>query len=92
MGFAAGRIVGAMLATYAANVDVWMPAPNQWRDMLSIKRGKRDDVNRRVHAFAQSFTGQDVKGPRGGLQLDAANAIGLACAGVVRRSRRHNVD
>jgi len=85
MGLSTGLIIGSLRSRNPfIGSTLWMPQPNEWRDMLKIKRGSRDAVAHRVLRFARDATGVEMEGPRGGKQVDRAMAVGVAYATVIQ--------
>jgi len=90
MGFMAGLISGKLRgAPGFEGAELWLPEPNEWRDDVGIKRGRRDAVAHRVRRFAELATGETMAGPRGGKQDDRAMAVGIAHAAARRVTWDH---
>lgn len=87
LGFRTGLIAGEMMSSrpeFSDCTELWVPKPNEWRDAIGIKRGRRDAVAYRMLKWSQEVTGQTMEGPRGGKQTDRAMAVGIAYAASQR--------
>jgi len=89
LGFRTGLIAGEMMGSrpaFSECTELWIPKPNEWRDAIGIKRGRRDAIACRMLKWSQAATGQAMEGPRGGKQADRAMAVGIAYAASQRVS------
>lgn len=81
MGESSGYMRRALEPLSADHVVTWRPAASTWRSVLGLAGGRREEVNDKVHRWAEATVGYDVRTRRGLPAYDEANAIGMAHAG-----------
>jgi len=82
MGESSGYMKRALEPLSASHVVTWRPAASTWRSVLGLAGGRREEVNERVHRWAEATLGYDVRTRRGLPAYDEANAVGMAHAGL----------
>lgn len=80
LGFNTGYISGLLEPYLEQDTERWNPQPGQWRKVLGIAKGKREEVAVAALQKAEDIAVQKLEGPRGGKQTDRAMAICIGMA------------
>jgi hypothetical protein len=80
--WAAGEVRGRLAAHQVDESCLWTPKPVVWRAVLGFARGRRDDVNAAIHAWAEDRVRAPLRRPGGAPEADRANAIALLSASL----------
>lgn len=80
LGFNTGYIAGRLEPYLSEDTERWNPQPGQWRKVIGIAKGKRDEIAALALERAETIAAQKLEGPRGGKQTDRAMAICIGTA------------
>ncbi len=84
LGRNTGYIIGILEPYLNEKTEQWNPQPGQWRKVLGMARGKRDEIAAVALQKAEDIAVQKLEGPRGGKQTDRAMAICIGHAMILR--------